>query len=205
MLTVPLAIDSQVALELTAAPDGTAIVKITFGAPVQGQGFVMLPAAMFSADILAALAGSTGATGPTGATGGAGASGPTGSTGAPPPAIQINGSAGPVTVSAGAAIAATVVNGPGNPGDWVGIFALATPSGTSNSVSWKWLSTDAQGSVPPTGVTSATVHFSAPAAAGQYDARFFPNNGGVVTARSAVITVTAGATGGAGASGATGA
>ena len=38
----------------------------------------------------------------------------------PSPSIQINGSTGPVTVLAGATIAATVSNGPGNPGDWLG-------------------------------------------------------------------------------------
>jgi hypothetical protein len=42
----------------------------------------------------------------------------------PLPSIRINGSTGPVTVSAGATISATVANGPGNPGDWLGVYAV---------------------------------------------------------------------------------
>src|SRR6202030_3254158 len=89
--------------------------------------------------------GSTGQTGATGATGGTGATGQTGTTGAtgaPPATIQINGSTGPVTVSAGATISATVANGPGNPGDWLGVYPVGAPTGTGNPASWKWLSTD---------------------------------------------------------------
>ncbi|HWO85287.1 MAG TPA: cadherin repeat domain-containing protein, partial [Stellaceae bacterium] len=48
----------------------------------------------------------------------------------PPPSIQINGSTGPVTVSAGATISATVANGPGNPGDWLGVYPVGAPTGT---------------------------------------------------------------------------
>jgi len=68
----------------------------------------------------------------------------------PPPSIQINGSTGPVTVSAGATISATVANGPGNPGDWLGVYPVGAPTGTGIPPSWKWLSTDdARNSVPP--------------------------------------------------------
>src|SRR5712671_2532624 len=124
----------------------------------------------------------------------------------PPPTIQINGSAGPVTVSAGATISATVANGPGNPGDWLGVYAVGAPTGTGNPPSWKWLSTDdARNSVPPApGVTAGTVHLVVPPQAGQYEVRFFPNNGFAVAATSAAITVTTGATGGTGGTGATG-
>src|SRR4051812_11866029 len=67
----------------------------------------------------------------------------------PPPSIQINGSAGPVTVSAGATISATIASGPGNPGDWLGVYAVGAPTGTSKPASWKWLSTDdARSTVP---------------------------------------------------------
>jgi hypothetical protein len=109
----------------------------------------------------------------------------------PPPTIQINGSAGPVTVSAGATISATVANGPGNPGDWLGVYAVGAPTGTGNPASWKWLSTDdTRGSVPPApGVTAGTVHLVVPAQAGQYEVRFFPNNSFAVAATSAAITV----------------
>ena len=112
-----------------------------------------------------------------------------------PPSIQINGSTGPVTVSAGATISATVTNGPGNPGDWLGVYAVGAPTGTSNPPSWKWLSTDgAAGSIPPApGVTGGTVHLVVPAQAGQYEVRFFLNNSFTIGATSAPITVATGA------------
>jgi hypothetical protein len=95
-------------------------------------------------------------------------------------------------VSSGAAITTTVANGPGNPGDWLGIYAVGSPSDPSNLISWKWLSTDdARGSIPPSGVTAGTVHLVAPTTAGQYEVRFFPSNTYNVSASSAAITVTA--------------
>jgi hypothetical protein len=45
------------------------------------------------------------------------------------PNVQINGSSNPVTVAGGAAIAATVSNGPGNPADWLGVYAVGSPNG----------------------------------------------------------------------------
>jgi hypothetical protein len=124
----------------------------------------------------------------------------------PPPTIQINSSTSPVTVSAGATIAATVANGPGNPGDWLGVYAVGSPSGPGNPASWKWLSTDdARNSIPPApGVAAGTVHLVVPVQAGQYEVRFFPNNSFTVAATSAAIKVTTGATGGTGGTGATG-
>ena len=96
-----------------------------------------------------------------------------------------------MTVSAGATISATVANGPGNPGDWLGVYAVGAPTGTSNPPSWKWLSTDgAAPSIPPApGVTAGTVHLVVPAQAGQYEVRFFPNNSFTLGATSAAITV----------------
>jgi hypothetical protein len=134
--------------------------------------------------------GATGATGTTGATGQTGTTGATGA-GAPPPSIQVNGSPGPVTVSAGATISATVANGPGNPGDWLGVYAVGAPTGTGNPPSWKWLSTDdARNSIPPApGVTAGTVHLVVPVQAGQYEVRFFSNNSFTVAATSAAIRV----------------
>jgi hypothetical protein len=96
-----------------------------------------------------------------------------------------------VTVSAGATIAATVANGPGGPGDWLGVYAVGSASGPGNPASWKWLSTDdARNSIPPApGVTAGTVHLVVPAQAGQYVVRLFLNNGFAVAATSAAITV----------------
>jgi hypothetical protein len=111
--------------------------------------------------------------------------------GAPRLSIQINGSTGPVTVSAGAMISATVANGPGNPGDWLGVYAVGSPSGPGNPASWKWLSSDDSGSsVPPApGIAAGTVHLVVPAQAGQCEIRFFSNNSFTVGATSAAITV----------------
>lgn len=119
---------------------------------------------------------------------------PAGTTAPPPPpgpTVKVNGSNGPVTVSAGATISATVANGPGNPGDWLGVYAVGAPSGPGNPGSWKWLSTDdARGSVPPApGVKTGMVHLVVPAAAGQYEVRFFANSSFTVVAKSAAITV----------------
>ena len=109
----------------------------------------------------------------------------------PLPSIQINGSTSPVTVSAGATISATVANGPGNPGDWLGVYAVGAPTVYGNPPSWKWLSTDdARGSIPPApGVTAGTVHLVVPKQAGQYEVRFFSNNSFTLGATSAAITV----------------
>jgi len=106
--------------------------------------------------------------------------------------VKINGSSNPVTVAGGAAIAATVSNGPGNPADWLGVYAVGSPNGPGNPVSWKWLSTDGASSSPPTsgGVTAGTVHLVVPTTAGQYEVRFFVNNSFNVIAKSAAITAT---------------
>jgi hypothetical protein len=111
---------------------------------------------------------------------------------APPPAptVQVNGSPSPTTVAGGAVITATVANGPGNPADFLGIFAVGAPP-SINAVSWKWLATDNQQSQAPTaGVTSGTVHLAAPTQAGQYEVRFLLNNTTTLGAVSPPITVT---------------
>jgi hypothetical protein len=109
--------------------------------------------------------------------------------------VQINGSNSPVTVPGGAAIAATVSNGPGNPADWLGVYAVGSPNGPGNPASWKWLSTDGASSSAPTsgGVTAGTVHLVVPATAGQYEVRFFVKNSFNVLAKSAAITATSAA------------
>jgi hypothetical protein len=106
--------------------------------------------------------------------------------------VQINGSTSPATVAGGAAITATVSNGPGNPADWLGVYAVGSPNGPGNPASWKWLSTDGASSSPPTsgGVTAGTIHLVVPAAAGQYEVRFFVSNSFNVVATSAAITAT---------------
>jgi hypothetical protein len=106
------------------------------------------------------------------------------------PTVQVNGSAAPITVAVGASITATVAGGPGNPGDWLGVYAVGASSAPTPA-SWKWLETDtAINAVPaPPGVTSGTVHLVVPGAAGQYQVRFLTNNSYNVVASSPVITV----------------
>src|SRR5207249_11523141 len=79
---------------------------------------------------------------------------------APVPTVTVS----PATVNPGDVITATVANGPGNPTDWV-TFGLTTAA-DSGYVAWKYLSGST--TPPATGLTSATVQFTAPSAPGAY-------------------------------------
>ena len=86
------------------------------------------------------------------------------------------------TATAGGTVMATVANGPGLPGDWVGLYDAA-----GNAVQWQYLNgTQVK---PATGVTSATVTFMLPATPGTYQVRFF-NAAYVLLATSGSITTT---------------
>jgi Calx-beta domain-containing protein len=80
--------------------------------------------------------------------------------------------ASPTMVSPGDVITATVTNGPGNQLDWVTIGLATSPD--PGWVAWKYLNNST--TPPPTGVTSTTVTFTAPATPGTYHLRFFANN-----------------------------
>ena len=99
----------------------------------------------------------------------------------PPPTITPN----VTTVSPGASITFTVENGPGNPTDWVGLYA--TGSGHGSYLSWKFL--NGLQSAPSPGMTTATIQFTAPSTPGTYHARFFANYGYGLLATSATVTV----------------
>jgi uncharacterized protein YegP (UPF0339 family) len=88
------------------------------------------------------------------------------------------------SVALGGAVTVTVSGGPGNRADWV---ALAQVGAAPNvNLGWKYLSgTQTQ---PPTGLTSAVLTFTIPQTAGQYEFRFFANNGYTLLAKSPVIT-----------------
>lgn len=106
--------------------------------------------------------------------------------------VMVNGSALSATVAPGATITATVAGGPGNAGDWLGVYTVGVPTPQTNPASWKWLKTDTTNSEdvpPPPGISAGTVHLVVPSLPGQYEVRFFPNNGWTVTATSAPITV----------------
>src|SRR5205823_13629466 len=95
----------------------------------------------------------------------------------------------PTSVAPGATLTVTIANGPGNAKDWVGLYT--TTAADTSMIDWKYL--NGQRLAPASGVTSATVTFSAPAN-GQYNVRFFPNDGIAHTAVSATITVQSAAT-----------
>jgi hypothetical protein len=90
-------------------------------------------------------------------------------------------------VSAGATIAATIANGPGTPGDWIGLFD--TSSGVTDYLQWKYL--NGSFSKPAAGLAGATVTFTAPATVGTYELRLFANSSYTLAATSAPITVAA--------------
>src|SRR2546427_765200 len=89
---------------------------------------------------------------------------------------------GATTGSAGGTVTATVANGPGTPGDWVGLYDAG-----GTAVQWQYL--NGTQVMPATGVTSATVTFMLPATPGIYQARLF-NATYVLVATSGSITTT---------------
>jgi len=86
------------------------------------------------------------------------------------------------TANAGGIVTATIANAPGTPGDWVGLY----DSG-GNAVTWKYL--NGTQTKPATGVTSATVAFALPAAAGTFYVRLC-NDSYIQVAASGTITTT---------------
>src|SRR5882672_6009111 len=90
---------------------------------------------------------------------------------------------GAATGSTGGTVAATVTNGPGAPGDWVGLYDAG-----GNAVNWQYL--NGTQVIPATGVTSATLTLMLPVTPGTYQARFF-NAAYILLAISGSITTTA--------------
>src|SRR5207237_1493323 len=76
------------------------------------------------------------------------------------------------TVSGGATVTATIANGPGNVGDWVGLYVTSDPDSTY--VAWNYL--NGSRIRPAAGTASATVPFTMPLTAGTYNVRFFSND-----------------------------
>ena len=106
--------------------------------------------------------------------------------------INDDGPAGPAVnvstpnVQPGGVISFTVSNGPGNPADWVGLYAVSGQD-MGGQLSWKYL--NGQNTVPSSGLTNASLQFTAPSTPGTYNIRFFANNGYGKLATSATITV----------------
>jgi hypothetical protein len=80
---------------------------------------------------------------------------------------------------------AIVRNGPGNTTDWVTLAPIEDPITVERDY-WKYL-TNAR-TIPPTGITDATLTFSTPLP-GTYELRFYANNDFNLIARSGPIIV----------------
>ena len=105
----------------------------------------------------------------------------------------VNGPAPTVTLSpdpaaAGATLSAALTNGPGNPTDWVGLYAETA----ADSAFLNWCYLNGTRTAPASGSTGATVScLTLPPTAGRYQARLFSNNGFTRLATSNTITATA--------------
>jgi len=96
---------------------------------------------------------------------------PTSSTG---PSVAIDSA----RVQPGGGVTATLINGFGGNRDWLALAAVGSP----NVSQLQWIY------VGP-GVTTRTWTIDMPATPGQYEFRFFPNDGYILTATSPAITV----------------
>jgi len=101
----------------------------------------------------------------------------------------VNGAAAPepVTVAAGSAATVSVSGGPGNRTDWVGFYPAGTPD--SGYLDWRYL--NGTTGVPESGVSTASLTFTVPVTAGEYEFRFFVNNTYERLATSGAVTVAA--------------
>ena len=91
----------------------------------------------------------------------------------------------PTTVRPGDTITVTVLNGPGSIADWVAFSPTGAPD--SGYIAWEYLSGST--SLPPAGLTIATLQFTAPSTPGTYNFRFYANNTYSRLATSATVTV----------------
>jgi hypothetical protein len=99
----------------------------------------------------------------------------------PAPSITLSAT----IVVPGGTVTATMANGPGNAGDWIGLFATAAPNSTY--LDWKYL--NGTRIRPADGTTGAAVAFTMPATPGTYNVRLFLNDSTSLLATSLTITV----------------
>ena len=103
------------------------------------------------------------------------------------PTLSVDGVTLPGSFStfAGSSIPVGISDGPGNPADWIGLYVTTAPD--SSPVAWKYLN----GATEPSssGATNATLTFLTPTSTGDFEFRFFANNGFARLATSVVITV----------------
>lgn len=103
----------------------------------------------------------------------------------PPPPAGAAITTLPTTAAPGASLTVSVSGGPGNARDWVGLYAVGAAD--TAFLAWKYL--DGSQTPPATGVTQATLTFSAPQAAGSYEFRLFADNGYTRLAKGPTVVV----------------
>jgi len=91
----------------------------------------------------------------------------------------------PTAVAPSGSVTVSVANGPGNLMDWIALY----PQGAADSAYIDWRFLNGLKTVPASGLTSATVTFPMPAAAGTYTFKFFANNAFTLLAVSGPVTV----------------
>ena len=104
----------------------------------------------------------------------------------PLPTITVNGSSEPITVARGARINVRVENGPGNPGDWVGIYPVDPPN--AGFILWKYLDNNQSDPPPAQGFRSANLTFNLPFLPGDFEVRLRPYSGPATFAAARVST-----------------
>jgi len=99
-----------------------------------------------------------------------------------PPSVTLSAT----TVAPGATVTATIANGPGNPMDWVALFATGAPPASYLRAQYL----NGTLTPPDPGLSGGTLTFTLPVTPGTYHLRFFLNDSYTVLATSATITVT---------------
>jgi glucose/arabinose dehydrogenase len=104
------------------------------------------------------------------------------------PTLTVNGGMSPITVNGGSIITVGVSNGPGNISDWV----MMVPAGSPPETWGTYMYLSGSRTRPATGMSNATLNFTAPSAGGQFEFRFYHNDMFILLQTSSVVTVTAG-------------
>jgi hypothetical protein len=101
--------------------------------------------------------------------------------------IRVNDTVPPAALPVGpaSAIAATIASGPGNPGDWIALFAVGAAD--TSYLSWQYL--NGTTGIPVTGMTTATLQFFTPTSVGTYELRLFAGGGYARLAVSSTLVV----------------
>jgi hypothetical protein len=108
-----------------------------------------------------------------------------------PAPLTVNGSSSNIVVAPGAVVTVGVNRGPDLPRDWVAKHAAGATNRTHFG-DWKYL--DGTQEPPAGGRPTASLAFAMPRSSGDYNFRFFKDNGYELLATSPTVTVRSGAT-----------